>query len=495
MYNTHSTKSMLPFKQKPSHFLILISIIYLFLGIYTLNNCYFWDTIQLISKEGFWYYTTNFSSLFTPKENPYGLIATGVHPPLIGITTALLWKIFGCKLWVSHVLCMFWAILLIYNTWKLLSLFFQPKRIGWTALIILTEPVVLTQYAIASPDFILFTSLIIALRGIFEHKIWLKTIGIFFLCFISMRGAFTGIALFFANYYYNWISSDNKSILKTFKITLSGYTPTVFLLILYFIYFLFKQGLFFTDPSYSYSEHYILPNSIHFIIKHLFSYGFRLLENGHFIIWLLALSMVNFLMKKKEHLTAEERMLGIFFLLLFGLYFLFVFISQMPFGKRYFMPMFFALTIIVLSYSQRRYKTKQLKYIWTAILFFIWTGNLWIYPDKMSKPWDSTLAHLPYYSLRNECFNFIDENGIDYNDITAGFCLNGDRGFAELQNQGKIVNSHLLTKKYTIYSNISNWEDQYIDIIKDTTQWTPLKTFKQWPVEITIYQQTKKNYE
>jgi hypothetical protein len=36
--------------------------IYLFLFIYSSQFCYFWDTIQQISKEASWYYKTNFSS-------------------------------------------------------------------------------------------------------------------------------------------------------------------------------------------------------------------------------------------------------------------------------------------------------------------------------------------------------------------------------------------------------------------------------------------------
>ena len=107
----------------------------------------------------------------------------------------------------------------------------------------------------------------------------------------------------------------------------------------------------------------------------------------------------------------------------------------MPFSARYFMPQFFILTILALSGLENFYTAKVLKLGYILILFFELTGNLWIYPGKTAKSWDCTLAHLPYYGLREECFNYIDQNNLDYNDISAGFCLYGSRQISKIHSK------------------------------------------------------------
>src|ERR1035437_2270255 len=101
-------------------FLIPIVSIYFILTIISANSCYFWDNIQQISKEAHWYYLTDFKSLLMPAFNTGSeIVGTGYHPPLMGIMTAALWKVFGYELWVSHVFVFLWALILIYNVWKL----------------------------------------------------------------------------------------------------------------------------------------------------------------------------------------------------------------------------------------------------------------------------------------------------------------------------------------------------------------------------------------
>ena len=423
--------------RKINPFLLSITVIYVILAILTLNNCYFWDVIQQVSKEGHWFYLTDFSSLLIPENNSLNISATGYHPPLMGMMTALLWKIFGLHLWVSHAFTAFWAILLIYNSWKLISSLFSGKYVGWTLLIVLLEPTILTQFAIASPDFILFTAFVISLRAIFGRKPFLLGIGIFFLCCINMRGVFVGIMLFFANIYFDYLQSNKKYSLKSFGQTLLPYLPTLLVLISYFIYYFSQKGWFFAISGGN--EHYEMPQNLQTIIAHFLSFVLRCVENGRFVIWILAFFFLFILIKKKRKLSSVEKTLGIFVLLLNGLYFLFIFISQMPFSARYFSPQFFALTILVLLFIVKYFDFKKIKLIFILILVFTLSGHFWIYPEKMAKAWDATLAHLPYYELRNDCFKYIDENDFDYNDLAAGFCLSGDRGFIKLTDRKSVV--------------------------------------------------------
>lgn len=466
-------------------FLFIVILVYAVLGIVTLNNCYFWDVIQQVSKEGHWFYETNFSSLLIPENNFLNVSATGYHPPLMGIMTALLWKIFGQSLWVSHAFTLFWAVLLIYNSWKLVSALFPRKYAGWVLLIVLLEPTILTQFAVVSPDFILFTAFVVSLRAVLERKSILLSIGVFFLCCINMRGIFVGVMLFFAHLYFDYLHSEKQYSFKSFRKTLAPYLPTLLVLTSYFIYYFSQKAWFFANAQAG--GHYELPQTMWTVVKHFLSFFLRSLEFGRFGIWLLAFYFVLILIRKKEKLSNAQKFSGLFVLLMNGLYFVFIFISQMPFSPRYFMPQFFVLTILVLLFVVKRFDTKKIKIVFAAILLFTLSGNLWIYPEKIAQPWDATLAHLPYYELRKQCFDFIDENDFDYNDLTAGFSLYGNRRFIELAHEDKIVSSADMNKRYFIYSNISNLEDELVDELKDTAKWTSIKSFAKWPVFITIY--------
>jgi putative flippase GtrA len=66
---------------------------------------------------------------------------------------------------------------------------------------------------------------------------------------------------------------------------------------------------------------------------------------------------------------------------------------------------------------------------------------------------------------------------MDYEKISAGFCLYGDRGFTELNHAGKKVNTEI-DNQYFIYSNISNLPDEWIDELHNPARWKPLRSFE-----------------
>jgi len=476
---------------KNNIFLFLSFSIYVLLTIISLNYGYFWDTQQLISKEAHWFYLTNFSSFLLPAQNSGSeFIATGYHPPLMGIMTAALWKIFGYKLWASHVFVLLWAILLIFNSFKLISAFFADKHLGWVVLIVLLESTLLSQFTIASPDFILFTAFVISLRAIFENKKYMLAVAVFFLSCVSMRGVFIAAIMFVVHNYYIYLQSNKELSFRSVLKNLTPYLPTLFILVGYYSYYFIVRGWFFTNSPYA--EHYILPNSLQKIIVHLASFIIRLIENGRIFIWLLGIYITYQTIKSKSILDSKTKALILFFILLTALYLLFVFITQMPFSPRYFMPIYFMLIILVLQGVIKFMDEKRIQLVFILVLCFELTGHFWIYPEKVAKSWESTLAHLPYYELREECFNYIDSQKLDYNDISAGFCLYGNRRFIELNNKVTHIGSKP-DREYFIYSNISNLEDEIIDELQNNFKWKPIKEFKKGYVFIRIYQKLELN--
>ena len=471
-------------------FFSLIVLVYTLLTILSANHGYFWDTIQQISKEAHWYFQTGFSSLLMPGQGSgSAVVATGYHPPLMGIMTAALWKVFGYRLWVSHIFSFLWALVLLFNSWKIITKLFSERNAGWVLLIVLLEPTLLAQFSIASPDFILFTAFIISLRAVLENKPWLLSIGVFFLCSINMRGIFAGAALFLVNGYFNYLQEPKSWNIRGILSLILPYLPTFVLLAAYFIYYFKANGWFFPDSAES--GHYSLPTEPVRVLKHLAEFGLRSVENGRIVVWLIGIYVAVNLLKTKKRLSNEYKAMLLLFSLLTGLYLVFVFITQMPFSARYFMPQFFLLTLLAILGARNLLCHKKILIIFLVILGAEATGHCWIYPNRIAKSWDCTLAHLPYYELRAKCFQYIDGQKIDYKEISGGFCLYGNRRFVELGNTDKIVGTKP-DNRYFIYSNISNVEDSFAKELEDKTRWTPVKEFEKGFVVMTIYK--NRNY-
>jgi len=257
----------------------------------------------------------------------------------------------------------------------------------------------------------------------------------------------------------------------------------------YFIYYFRANGWFFPDSAET--GHYSLPTEPVRVVKHLAEFGLRSVENGRIVVWLVGIYVAVNLLKARKTLSNEYKAMLLLFSLLTGLYLVFVFITQMPFSARYFMPQFFLLTLLALLGARNLLCHKKVMTVFIVILCFELTGHCWIYPDRIAKSWDCTLAHWPYYELRTKCFEYIDGQKFDYKEVSAGFCLYGNRRFVELGNIDKIVGTRP-DNRYFIYSNISNVEDSFANELKDKTRWTPVKEFKKGFVIMTIYK--NRNY-
>lgn len=477
------------FKQlKINHIAVLVVIVtYVLLFLMTSSNYYFWDTILLTSTGAHWYYLNDFAYLIMPEFYSGMEIRGTIHPPLACLLTAVMWKIFGYKLWVSHFLALLMGFLLLYNTWKLLGNFISNQNKGWVFLILLTEVTVLAQYVIPSPDFILLTGFILSLRGVFSNKKWILAIGLILFCGSSIRGVFAGFFFFIAHLYYVLSSRDEKNIKQVLVDFFLPYLPFLSLFFIFYINYFIEYPWWIFEKSNTISGHYSMPESIETIMKNFAVFGVRTIEYGRIALCLCFLFILYYLFRKKIELTLNEKTLLFLLLLLNGLYFVFVFITQMPFSARYFMPQFFALALFTLSVSIRYLTSKKRKILILTILLFQITGHFWIYPEKIAQPWDCTLAHLPYYELRKECFDYIDKEKIDYEKISAGFALYGNRRYIELIDEDKRIASDKKLKEYVIYSNISNMEDDKVDSLKQSGQWKVIKRFEKKPIFIEIY--------
>ena len=126
-------------------------------------------------------------------------------------------------------------------------------------------------------------------------------------------------------------------------------------------------------------------------------------------------------------------------------------------ASRYYLPVFIFL-IILTAYLIFNLKNRKYRYtLIVLVLFSLFTGHFWIYPERISQNWDGTLAHLPYYDLRKKMINYIDEQNIPFEDIGSEFPNHSSRKHTDLIDDMRTFSPKNLTEnKYIFYSNVFN---------------------------------------
>lgn len=459
-----------------------VATVYAILLAVSISWPYFWDNILQVGGEGTWIYNHGLGTLIT--RDAAGEAGTGYHVPGVAYVTALAWTVFGRSLWVSHVLTFIWAAGLAWAVWRLCE---RLMPAGWRAavgLAVMVEPAVLTLMATVSPDFWMLSAFALALAALAEGKYWRAGLWLLALGLCNMRGVMAAVCLGLA-VCFCLILRKELSWRRVVALAL----PSVVVIGAYYVIYLAEYGWFMNGSNFS--EHYEMPSSGAFIARHIAALGLRMLEQGRVAVWALALCVacVGAWRARAMGLFKEYGVWAValvFVVLQCGLYLLFCFISQMPFGGRYFSMLHLALTLCVLAVvttvASRRTSIICLAVVFAAEV----SGHAWeaFYPDRMSKPWDTTLAHAPFYGLRQEVEADIDQMGIARTDISSGFTVGGSGKIAYLDddNPGFTGGDDA---PYYLLSNICNEEDDILDHIDAHGE--PIRTWRRGAVYFTLY--------
>jgi len=190
------------------------------------------------------------------------------------------------------------------------------------------------------------------------------------------------------------------------------------------------------------------------LMKNVLFMGHKMLDFGMIVVYLLLAWKFRFLALLKGRLI----WLWIFCLIIIAFL---VLPYQGLLNHRYFLP----LQLIALLMAAQILVALRKRILTGGILIFLFLGNFWIYPDKISQGWDSTLAHMPYYDLVEDFRMYIAEENIAPNEICTAFPLKGELRFKTLDNQNdNFSDYHTESCSYVLYSNIMNdFTDEELD--------------------------------
>jgi len=439
----------------------------------------FHDNILFSSKIPNHFFQNGFFAFPLPAN-----IDTGYGPAWFWYI-AMGWQIFGKSLWVNHLLCL---PILIATAWFYLKIsqYFLPSTYLWMVMLLLwLEPTYLTQSVMATQDVFVVMAFIGGLYSIIYNKKWLLILLSTLLALTSVRGVILVVVLFLNQlvfHYYNY-----KKI--KLQLILPYLIPAVFFILWVSLHY-WQTGFLLVREGSPWAGHHQLAsfsqmlNDAKFIV-------WMLLDFGRVFLYIPVFFMLLFAILKKKTLAPKTKLLVHWFLWPSVLIGVVLCLRTNPILHRYFMVCFLLMALLFIYLLHTHLNKIKANIIIAIVIIGLVSGHFWIYPDRITQGWDASLAHLPYYELRNEMINYLKEENINNDKVTTGFPMfnstyhtnfTGDKSQFITLHKSKLTKSH-----YVIYSNVCNdFSVEEMNLLQSET-FVLQKSFEKGGVKMQLY--------
>jgi hypothetical protein len=412
--------------------LLFLSAVAAFL-LATLHDPFFWDAIQLGSKHAHFFYQNHLHWSVLPLDIDSG------HAPLYGYYVAVAWSLFGKSLVVSHLAL--WPFVL-GAVWLLLRIGVQVAGTEWgywLLPLVVLDPVVAGQWAGLGPDVVLIFFFSLSLYGLLNRFPLIIVLGVLGLCAVSMRGMMSAVALGAWCAFYVVVPRFQASTQRPFPWSmLLLFLPGFVFAGAFLVWHWAATGWVGYHPDSPWAPTFQRVGPLGWV-RNAAIIAWRWADLGRWAEWIF---LAFALWLNPANLRRDQRWV----LLLCCTICLLsptTLLHQNISAHRYFLPVFMVLHIWVLTCSSQLKVSRATRIgLLSLLCISLAFGNRWIYPRGVSMTWDSTLAHRPYHTLRNEMLAYLDQNGIPHQSVGAAFpalgtgeqvSLNGDaRKFSAL---------------------------------------------------------------
>ena len=439
------------------------------LFIQSLNHFFFWDTIQLASKHASFFFDHNFAHLILPNDMDSG------HIPTFGAYLAVHWKLFGRTLPVSHLSMIPFYLLSLAISLRFIRATTATPFIGVGAVLLLTDPALLSQFMLVSPDIWMVAFTLLTAMGVYKNKRLLIASGVFLLFLTSMRGMMLSFSLLIADIILNiHFDTLKKTFLKLLERSLL-YLPAFILFLVFNSIHYEAVGWIGYHADSPWADSFARVDLAGFL-KNCVVFIFYISDFGRVFLFGLLLIL---LYKNRKKITAHSSLykLTIIFICVFFILPINMLWAQELVGHRYLLPINVLAVVLVIALVNESDFSHQIKWATLSIcLVAQLLGNFIIYPEKMAQGWDSTLAHLPYYELRNEAKEYLREEQISPDRVGSFFPNLSTFDYTDLNGGDEAYTKFSGTNEYLVYSNVFNIPDDDIDLIY--SKYEVLKVFE-----------------
>lgn len=441
------------------------------------HHAFFWDTIQLGSKHAHWYYENDFRSLLLPDEIDSG------HPPAFGMYLALVWKLFGKGLAVSHLAMLPFLLGIVVLLFRIGGHFGGRENSWMLALLAVADPVLAGQAVLVSPDIALACFFLLVLYGILSRHEGAKMLGAVGLAIISTRGMMVVAILYLFGLIVNW----KKSWLTPVREALP-YVPAGLVALAFLGYHYQQKGWIGYHEDMPWAPGFERVG-LQGLLKNTAVLAWRMVDFGRLFVW-LPLGWLAYHQWKGNTFDDNDKIRRAFWLAALCLPLLSItFLAYRGLhGHRYLLPAFLSVTILfytMLAHASLTVRVRNL--LFGAAFAGLLTGNLWIYPETVSQGWDSTLAHLPYYGLRKKLIHYLDEQKIPLESVGTAFPEIGPLKFKEVSEEERGMKAKgLASDSFIFYSNVMN-DFTDAEIRRLESEWRVVQQWKKGGVRIVLY--------
>ncbi len=468
---------------------------YLLLFTLTRSNALFYDTTQFAGEVPSWYYFNDFKYFLLPDYCDSG------HPPGFGLYLALLWKVFGRTLEVSHGAMLPFLCLNVYQTVRMSILLFPgQRRNAWgLSILLLAQIPLLAQSTLVSPDIIVYGAGVWMLNAIWKRSPVSLAFAVLLVALTSIRGMSVAVCMFLMKWWYDHVTDSRtgggRPVLKTGLKALIPFLPGGIIGLLYLTYHYIHKGWITPTPDTPWGYAFERVHGMQ-LLKHQAVLLWRILDIGSILsVSVAVLLIILYLFKRKLFVSREGQglklrsMLGLLLLLFIGTAWPLTLYEGLL-TQRYLL--FFTTMLIAVGYCLLvRWQVREAGKLalWAAMLAVQLSGSYWIYPPTLSLSWDCTLAHLPYYGLRREFLQYMEQQGIDRSSVVTEF---------PMQKSGAVIDYSSDTLRYAPlnetdpekvtflwYSNVCNGLLKKKDYFE--ANFTKLKYEKRGRVEMILY--------
>ncbi len=472
---------------------ILIYLFFTALVIATINYPFFWDTIQLASKHAHYFYETNFHSIILPNDIDSG------HIPTLGFYLAIIWKCLGKTLIASHLAMLPFVLGIVYQSILITKKLFKSNWQNKALIILLIDSTLMAQCTLVSPDVLLVFFFLMALNNLISGKRLFYLIALSGLVLVSMRGMMCIAAFFVADIIYdccqNEVFSKNVKISQKFKSFFAisffqnflKYLPAIIISASFLAWHYYKTGWIGYHKDMPWSTLFETVN-IKGFIWNIFILGWRLTDFGRLFIWITGVYCAWDFFRYRPKFDANFKILLIVFACIFLALSQAVLLHKGLSGHRYLLPVYLLFSLLVSYYLFEYSANIKLRNIFFVIITIgLLSGNFWVYPDKISKGWDSSLSYLPYFHLREKMMNYMKESSIPFDKTGTAFPNLSKFEYIDLSNQdGSFAPLDLKSNNYVFYSNIYNdFNDS--ELFELNANWKKIQEFKLIQVKVALY--------
>lgn len=449
----------------------VLTVIVFFL--FTYDVPFFWDAI-LKSERATWFYEHNFSQWVVPTEINSG------HPPLWTWLLAFSWKLFGKTLWVSRLLLLSLNIAVVFQLQKFIKTYGSNNIANSWYLLLLLEPTYLAQTTILNNDVLLLLMCLVAANSIFKNRI-IYSLALVGVLFCNTRGLlfFTGFFIWdfvvrLMDFYYKqkrqWL--------------VCSYVAPILVFTAFLTYQYMTLGWIVKTPTESLTTEIELSKGLFF--KNILNIIWVFLDYGRFVFWGLSLFFLRLLLKKRKKLNAKsKKMLSLWFCVMaanLGMIF-----SSNPIAHRYFMFLYLVGLFVCINLLHLVWDVKKARIVTAIIAISLISGHFWIYPAKLPQGWDSSLAYLNYFEIKEDMKNYILEHQIPVNQVGTNIVSSNPKlEYLSKGNQMYVQSAHIDEVSYFIHSNIENTTKKE-EINALHVHWELLKEYKKGGVFVRLY--------